>query len=162
MSKVTKGVLKGIVKECLVEILQEGLVETTSAINESYSHRESRQPRKTKRSRRPMQETSQRRTGLDTISYSGKKSIDKQPVNESFNKNVKKAAERLTSDPVLSSILMDTARTTLQEQNSAGSIQHNKPKDKASRIVENSTPDELFDGSDKWAHLAFAPKITSR
>jgi len=156
MPKMTKGVLKGIVKECLVEILQEGLVETRSSLNESYSHASTRQ----RRNKRPSAGTSQRsgrRQGLDSISYSG----NKEPENKSFNRNAKKAAERLTSDPVLSSILMDTARTTLQEQNKSGNVQHNRPKDMASKIVESSTPEDLFEGADKWAQLAFAPKITT-
>ena len=159
MPKMTKFVLKGIVKECLVEILQEGLLQTTGGLNESYS----RQPKKQQRKRKNIQTLdggSYRRKGLDSISYN--KEPESKHVNESFDRNIKKATENITSDPVLSSILMDTARTTLQEQNKAGNVAHHQPKDMASKIVEQSAPEDVFEGADKWAQLAFAPKLVNR
>jgi len=35
-------------------------------------------------------------------------------------------------------------------------------KQTASKIVEQSAPEDLFEGADKWAQLAFAPKLVNR
>ena len=42
MAKVSRSVLKGIVKECLVEILSEGLLNSAETINESKPRRKRR------------------------------------------------------------------------------------------------------------------------
>lgn len=68
---------------------------------------------------------------------------------------------------MLSSILADTAKTTLQEQGSAESkgpggaaIPSSVAGDTAARIAASSNPEEMFgESADKWAQLAFADKI---
>lgn len=100
MAKVTKKMLKGIVKECLVEILSEGLGEGDVMV-ESVSQK--RAPiRKKKSVFDEMDQAFERKThSTDHVT---------------FDKRASQAAEAATSDPMLQSILADTAKTTLQEQ----------------------------------------------
>ena len=45
--KLTRGVIKSIVKECLVEILEEGISNSgTSTLRESYDRKEKTQPQR--------------------------------------------------------------------------------------------------------------------
>ena len=61
--KLTRGVIKSIVKECLVEILEEGISNSgTSTLRESYDRKEKTQPQR--RSSR-----SQKRAGLRIQSF---------------------------------------------------------------------------------------------
>ena len=60
---------------------------------------------------------------------------------------------------LMASILADTAKSTLQEQNSADSANRfaARPADDASQIVANTDPTELFaESASNWAQLAFA------
>jgi len=103
MSKVTKKMLKSLVKECLVEILSEG-IGGNSIISESST----RSPRSSKK----------KKTSLDQMNAS----FERKPrADESakFSNRVSQIASAATSDPILQSILEDTAKTTMQEQ-----IQH--------------------------------------
>ena len=80
-------------------------------------------------------------------------------VNESFEENTRKVISNATSDPVMASLLEDTANTTLQEQNSADSSNRfaAKATDSYSRAVDSSDPVELFgEASNNWAALAFS------
>ena len=79
--------------------------------------------------------------------------------NNNFEKNINKTISQTTSDPVMASLLADTAKTTLQEQNSADSSNRfaGRPSDNASQIVANSDPTELFaESASNWAQLAFS------
>jgi len=149
MAKLSKASLKMIVKECLVEILQEGLM-TSTVMSESAR----RQPVKKKRQRKV---ASPKGTSLDNIRFDNN---EPQP-NKDFEKNVYETAKSMTSDPVLSSILADTAMTTLQEQTSAES--RGAPaagSDRAAMTAARSNPDELFaESASKWADLAFASPV---
>jgi hypothetical protein len=144
MAKLSKSALKMIVKECLIEILQEGLM-TDELMTESHSKR----PRK---NRAASPEATTRRIGLDKIKF------DKQVPNKDFEKNVRLTAQSMTDDPVLSSILADTAMTTLQEQigaESRGSAVAGS--DRAAVAASRSNPEDLFgESASKWAELAFA------
>jgi hypothetical protein len=132
MAKVTKTQLKSLVKECLVEILSEGLSTETSALTES---RELRSPKPKKR-----------------VKPKSSPALDKI----SFGQTVSNTVSALTDDPVLADIFGDTARTTLQEQLSA---EQGAPGAGVSSL-SNSDPGintEVFGGaSDRWADLAFA------
>ena len=88
MAKLTKKALKGIVKECLVEILSEGLEGNISESNE----RRKTQLRM-KNEERALQE---RRQKLET--------------------KIDSTVSSITDDSIMQSILADTARTTLKEQ----------------------------------------------
>ena len=154
MAKFTKTALKLIVKECLVEILQEGLMSPQLTESKTANRTRTRDSR--------LSEVSERRIGLDKISIN--RSLEE---NKNFEKNIKRTASQLTDDPVLSSILMDTAKTTLQEQVSADrngprgmSVPTSHSGDSAARKMANSNPEDLFaESSSKWADLAFAPSI---
>ena len=110
-----------------------------------------------------MSEENARRLGLDRLKLAGKK----REFNKNFENSVKEAAESMTSDPVLSSILEDTAMTTLQEQITAESrgtngisIPTSMTDDESARTVAMSTTDDLFrDSAAKWADLAFSTPV---
>jgi hypothetical protein len=124
-NKLLRSELKSIVKECLVEILSEGLSGNKKNIIEE---------------------------NVASPKQSKKKLIKKRKININTN---------LTSDPVLNELLADTAKSTLHEQISAdrgsNSSIISSQGDTAAKLVNNSSPDELFAGmSDKWASLAFS------
>jgi|ETNvirenome_6_85_1030632.scaffolds.fasta_scaffold60869_2 hypothetical protein len=160
MSKLTKSDLKVIVKECLIEILAEGIA-TSSASNRSRSAN-----RKTEK----LRESIFRNRNLSGMKSSGSRSKNASPVRSShldsisYGSNSQEPEEpkniKLTSDPILNELLADTARSTLQAQTSAEKrkMSHQgRPADKAAMVVENSTPEEIFgeEEASKWATLAF-------
>ena len=151
MAKINRSSLKLIVKECLVEILQEGLsgTESTNFISESSNGL-----------KRPKRRSAPRRNALDLIQHSA----SEKNKNQDFDKRIKNNVSSMTDDPVLSDILSDTAKTTLQEQFSAdrkgpsGTILPSSANgDVAARAVAASSPEDIFgnDVSSKWAKLAF-------
>ena len=168
--KLDKNLLKSIVKECLVEILAEGIVNNgqptrrkKQALTEAFSS--------TGRSRsiegvgtRNNSNTSSTRgnsrpTYLDNISFGSENNRSERHENA-----VSKITKSITNDELMQDILADTARTTLQEQISGEGptrggtpMLDSRPADKAAEIVSKSDPDELFGGSAKnWATLAFS------
>jgi len=172
MAKLSRTALKGIVKECLVEILNEGILaeEQTSqinlsearsrSVNRSFSPKASGTARTSTKNR---QATQPRRSALDSITYG----IDqKKSVNENFDNNVNNAVNVLTSDPTMQSIFQDTARTTLQKQTQSTMSESSRTSheadimtqgDVAARAAAASDPMDMFSGaSDKWAALAFS------
>ena len=136
MAKVSRKMLKSIVKECLVEILAEGLTGGNSQeLNESIS------------SVKP------------TRSLDRNFSNNEKVVNEKFEDNTRKVISHATKDPVMAELLADTAQTTLQEQNGADRPNQftAKPTDTYSQIASESDPMDLFGGSsNNWAALAFS------
>ena len=141
MAKLSRSALKGIVKECLMEILSEGL-GPAPVLDESA--------RKTAPSRRsPARNTSSRshRSPVDTVS---------------FNSAVEKAVNRATDDPVLSQILAETASTTLQEQISADDSNSSLSATGDAGIPLDTPGIDIFgSASQNWADLAFTdPKKT--
>lgn len=97
MAKVTKKMLKSVVKECLVEILSEGLGDEQSLTESKKKVR-----RKSKSIFDQMDESFERRPHPSD--------------NVSFDTRARQAAAAATADPLLQSILEDTAKTTLQQQ----------------------------------------------
>ena len=142
MAKVSKSLLKEIVKECLVEILAEGLSGGSSlSLSESIEN------------------VSNKRHSEKSRIMKNMLPPRKKVVNEKFEENVKSVISSTTSDPVMADLLADTAKTTLQEQNSADDSSKfiAKPTDAASQIVADSDPIELFgESSSSWAQLAFS------
>ena len=126
--KLTKNVLKTVVKECLIEILSEGFNisknKSEIEINDTISE----------------VKNSPRRKTADLVR---------------FEKRVKETSNNLTEDPVLSSIFEDTAKTTLQEQyNSPNNV---LAGDRASYAAATNDPTDLFsESAGKWASLAFS------
>ena len=146
MAKVKRSVLKEIVKECLLEILFEG-IDSEPGYEEDEPIREARQPRR--RASRP----SPRRSLSSAVEKSQR--ANNSAPKEGLRENVVQAAvSELTSDPTMASIFADTAQTTLQEQNEGRNSYI--PADNAASAVQ-STDDmgDLFEGAGNWAALAF-------
>ena len=176
MNTKSKNALKNIVKECLIEILAEGLIgnskatlretrELRGALQESHERSSSRkiseqtlnQPTQISKTR----QTSQRRPSyLDSI----KMGVDAASGKES--NAIQNKVRSITNDPIMSDILADTAMTTLREQKEGSRPQGPSIMsggDEAARIVDQSSPEELFsENAGKWANLAFAPSIRNR
>lgn len=153
MAKITRSVLKSLVKECLVEILVEG-IDGSSAdlLEESLDH----QPAQTRQKKPdPMIEINQRRKQLDSrMVDTRQKQLDEQNA-----KNI----SMLTEDPMMAEIFADTAATTLQEQiESKGKMSYRTPGDHASQVVSQNDPSDLFSGAGNWADLAFSNQKPSQ
>ena len=133
MAKINKALLKNLIKECIVEVLAEGLGNSTTELNESIKTSNLKRNTKTKKVK-----------------------------NENFEKSIQDKTQGITEDPVLAEIFADTARTTLQEQVAADSQKSKfvaNGGDAASQAVANSDLGDLFgDASSNWANLAFSSK----
>ena len=138
MAKVNRNMLKNIVKECLVEILAEGLSDgNVEDLNESFSSSKS----------------------LKKTMPTNRRQEQQRVPNQSFEENTRKIISQTTNDPIMADILSDTAKTTLQEQNTADRPNRftAKPTDTYSQIASESDPMEMFGGaSNNWAALAFS------
>ncbi len=90
MAKLRRGELKQIVKECLVEILAEGLESSQSSLVESREVRAPARPR--------------RQSAKDLVE------------NPGFERAVARNVSSLTDDPMMAALFEDTARGTYQDQ----------------------------------------------
>ena len=131
--KYTKNELKSLIKECLIEILAEGLGEP---LVEAASRPAPRSPNQ-----------SQRNPGLLAQSAPPKP----RGVSAALREAVKAEAK---GNPVLADILADTAATTLQTQLGA---EGRGPMDSTQMAIVDVEPQELFgeEAASKWAQLAF-------
>lgn len=148
--KMSRGQLKEIVKECLIEILSEGM-GTTSSIKESISRHEVA----ARGLSSIRQDHSSNRRPQDTISYGQK--VQQQPILDKkvINEVIKNESK---GDAVLASILADTASTTLPAMlMNEGRNQPPAPVGAIERVVASSNPQDLFgdEAASKWAALAF-------
>lgn len=130
MAKLTKSILKGIVKECLVEILSEGVNIDSQSVGLKSS----------------------------PTANSKKKSLSKKQdaVNlKEFDKKVDSTVNALTDDPIMKEIFADTAKSTLQEQ-----LQHDGRPGQgtpAKSTDKGIDLDNIFQGaSTNWSKLAFS------
>jgi len=135
VAKLSRNQLKSLIKECLVEVLVEGL----SSSPRTVSLQEEALPQKKK-----IKSSPQRRSPLDTAR---------------FNEKLEESVSHCTSDPVLGNILADTARTTLQEQ-IGEEMGHNQQVavngDQAAKMASSADPLDMFgDAANNWAALAF-------
>lgn len=128
MAKMTREKLKGIVKECLVEILAEGL------------DNRSKKPLAAKRKKQVVAAEEKR------LAEHRKK----------FEYKVEDTVSGLTDDPIMASIFKDTASTTLQEQyeNRGGSAPLADPE----RGSGVSLDGLFGNASSNWEKLAFEKK----
>ena len=165
MSKLSRTVLKEIVKECIVEIFEESFFGPGEVLNESSKRRGNNRTSRSRSSRRPKTSSSKSqhlgmRSSLDTVSYN-----QQTVTNEAYDRKIDNITSNLTSDPIMAEIFKDTANSTLQTQSSAESSRSRGPSvlaggDAAALAVHNSDPIELFsESSYKWATLAFADPI---
>ena len=137
--KMTKDDLKAMIKECIVEVLNEGLGASMPSVQT-----ESRRSQTTKAPQRN-QNQQQRRFDprLDT------------PVG--LKEAIKKEA---AGNPLMESIFSDTARTTLKEQASYGDSEGGQGRPGISQQEQfRGSPEEVFgdDVAANWASLAFGP-----
>ena len=143
MAKVSRSVLKEIVKECLLEILFEGIDSEPGYDEEPI--REARQPRR--RAPRPSSNNDlaaavKRVSNTESTSSKGR-------LTETA---VQAAVSELTEDPMMASIFADTAQTTLQEQREG----RRPPADNAAAVVEHAEDmSQIFEGAGNWAAIAF-------
>ena len=139
MAKVKRSVLKKLIKECLVEILIEGINSEpgVEALVEAARPRPS-SPRNSKYEAEVARLEKQRRE------------LDSTRVSENVISGI-------TNDDVMADILRDTASTTLVEQGMGNDARTSKPVagDAASKIVADSNIEDLFEGAGNWAALAF-------
>ena len=142
MAKLTKSALKGLVKECLVEILSEGISSTTSRISNSDSTRQKRSQQLEKRRKAEEKRLSEHR--------------------KKFDVKVEDAVSELTDDPIMQSIFADTAKSTLREQVShekSGRPGSQPSPEMISGNAEGIDLGSIFDdASTNWSHLAFSEK----
>lgn len=165
MAQLTRGQLKSIVKECLVEILSEGLAggDKNSADLDSIQERRSLAPRN---AASPPRSSS---PALNSVVFGSGQSVPKKPLATNMGSRKSQAAESaiksqisaITSDPVMSQIFADTATSTLQEQIHADRGQ-GRPD-----LTSESAPDPLSDGflsesAKNWSILAFSDSPKSR
>ena len=150
--KLSRDELKNIVKECLVEILSEGLTGATQTINENRRPNSIQQPQQKTPSVNP------RQTVADKIAFLPKNSPPKQQVD----RNMIKAA---TSDPLLQEMLADTAirGTPIVEESRVAQARNeiavSAHGDIAAKTMMKSDPTDIFsDSASKWATLAFSEK----
>ena len=132
MAKVKRSVLKEIVKECLLEILFEG-IDSESGYEEEEPIREARTQRRASRPSKNQQMQKPR-----------KKEIKADHIQE--------AVSELTDNPMMAAIYADTAATTLQEQKEG----HRRPADNAAAAIGSvENIEEVFPGAQNWAAIAF-------
>jgi len=144
MAKIKRSVLKEIVKECLVEILLEGI--DSESMEEELIESVQKRPRKKKVD--PMLAIQKRRNALDSRRVDTK---SRPLVNES-------TINSITTDPTMQDILADTAATTLASQGLSNSSQKrmHHPADGAAALVHENKIEDLFENTSNWAALAFA------
>ena len=135
MAKMTKRQLKSIVKECLLELLAEGLDNNVDSVSLKKEQSFDRQERI--------------RLEEDRL----------RQHRQKFETRVDDAVTNVTTDPIMQSILADTAKTTLQEQ-----MQHAGPNATSGPLVEAGASlggsgislNDIFSGpKQNWADLAF-------
>jgi len=155
VAKLNKKALKQLIKECLVEILVEGIGDEGDILEESF-YRSDIEPKRTKKKtsnayKQKMQQIQKQRDELDKVR------VNSQP-------QVKQDFSDITSDSVMQSIFADTAKTTLVEQveGKRGSISGPVGgNDTYARIANENDPMDLFENSSRWANLAFMDKKPS-
>lgn len=152
--KIGKNELKALIKECLVELLAEGL---GSNLNEAVaaSPRASGGPRNRDVEPLPGQRPAPR-GHVDSLA-ARRRALDEIRVapQQTPPPPVQQAVSALTRDPIMAAIFADTAQTTLVEQNSGA-----RPGgDRAAQAIANVDPTSMFDEAqiDKWNEAAFKP-----
>jgi hypothetical protein len=162
--KMTRQDLKHLVKECLVEILSEGLVESARVVNEN--RRPQAAPVPEPRQQAPRAAPPARQTVADKISFlpSRGEMATQQPARQQRPS----IAAGLTNDPILSEVFADTERSgrhlsMTESPSSPHRVSYEEMVavggDAAAKKMLRSDPIEIFgESTSKWAALAFAEK----
>lgn len=170
MAQFTRGQLKSLVKECLVEILSEGLAKGDSHLIDPGPIQERRSP--APRSPSPPRSSS---PALNSVVFGSSQPPQKKvptsnmgpgkrqipDSNRETASAIKSHISTITSDPVMSQIFADTAASTLQEQFHADRGQGRA--DVSSELVSDPLTDDFLSESAKnWSALAFPDSPKSR
>jgi len=152
MAKVKRSVLKDLVKECLVEILMEGLYDDdpSEALQEVAAPK-SRRSSRSKGNNEMIKKMQARKKMLN------EKIIQKAPPA----KQAEDFMGGVTNDPVMAQIFADTANTTLpkmiaNDRSASAGRSSYVPGDGAAQVVHENDLEDLFEGSSNWATLAFS------
>lgn len=165
MSRLSRSELKSIVKECLVEILSEGLSSDDNSNNLQETFQRSKRNTSKMSGKRSLSNidsgtaksqgrSTKKPSYLDSISF-GENNISEEKSKPGLNTNI-------TSDPILNELLADTALSTLQEQATAergrGMVTPTRGSDQAAMVASQNNPEDLFgdEAASKWATLAFS------
>lgn len=134
--KLTKSDLKSIVKECLIEILREGLGDISSVQS---------------------MPTTRSLPSTSALSDSVRRATTQKSPPPYISEAIKREAG---GNKVMESILADTAASTLPKFLQAGEGKSPMPTvggGVAEQVVAQTNPEDLFgdDAASKWASLAF-------
>lgn len=149
MGSLTRSDLKDIVKECIIEVMLEGL----RADSKPQLQRESTQKESTQRDQ-PLS----MKKHLDSISFSAgaAKVADQAQGRRSTITAVSNLVSEFPKEQqgIMQQMFEDTARNTLPGQLTAD----RNPAAAQSQMneVASSDPMKIFDGASNWADLAFA------
>jgi len=151
-TKVSKMQLKALIKECLVEILQEGLGATgvPSSTTVNLPVVENR-----KIAQQNLQKRQNRVSPLDMPAFPNAGQRQQSPALAAAIRN------EARGNPVMADILADTAMTTLPKMMSNGDSLSESSSTGSSKITQQEqfvgTPEQVFgeDVASKWANLAF-------
>lgn len=168
MKAKTRLAFKSIVKECLIELLAEGLVgnnqasirekrELRGSLQESYENTRSKKVfSESILDESHVSKTSTRTRKTPSYLDSIVAGVDNIEINR--ENAITSKIKNITNDDVMADILADTAKTTLLEQSQKLSQPSaSQSGDTAAKIAANSDPTELFaDSAGRWANLAFA------
>jgi hypothetical protein len=148
--KLNKAALKALIKECIIEVFDEGLAsQGGETLQES---RQSRTPRRRQNRNLPPRNLQR---------------ADKTPFNSALDtpvthkaatsQNIQQATQLVAASgvpqDVMSSLLADTAHTTLVEQDEHQSMGHSAPLDAAGLAMSKIDPLNM-PGSNNWALAA--------
>lgn len=141
---MNKNDLKEIVKECLIEILLEGVGGGDSNVNEGNT------PRVKAQSQPPM-----RRPALDMIRPKGPAPRPISPVVRA-KQNPAAYKELVGGNDVMANIFAETAASGLVESLSSNSSHSQNP------IIDTGVDPSGFEGAENWAALAFSESPAKR
>ena len=135
---ISKQQLKSIVKECLVEILSEGMGHSTGNALQEVSKRQPSRVHPTSH-----------------MSFAPQKSVSRSVQTSNLKEAIRSESG---GNSVLADILADTAATTLPVmlENDRTKL-HAAPTGRAENLVASYAPEQLFgeEAASKWADLAF-------
>ena len=174
--KLSKEDLKGIVKECLVEILSEGLNGSGNITENRVIQRQMhQQPAAARQSpqlsgRSMAQSTQQARTSVyDKLAFAPSRDQIQNAAPANRKINPLSMVKDITSDPIMAGILAETASSGQHmhmgdHTSRSGQLSHEEQVmsagDAAARKMMMSDPTDLFGPSaSKWSSLAFADPI---
>jgi hypothetical protein len=156
---MTKQQLKAIVKECLLEILQEGLSNVSAPVHSQRDNENHNQSRPHFSRQRVMP------TNPALLSKKKRVSPLDMPATP-FNQRKPSMSDVIKiesrGDPIMAKILADTARTTLPNMISNGDTgvmsEDFRPAHSITQQEQiNGTPEQVFgeEVASRWANLAF-------